>query len=165
MSPTPASGRPATLRDLRHHADTLASILWNLGADVGGPFLDRYDAANVVVSVSASLPGPVAPAATEVVLQELWEPTPGKRYRRVEYAYDFIDHPLRRRRAFHAHDVQHFIAEFDVVTHEHCEEILGAPACDHYFGLPVDAYDAIRRFALLWGRPGPLGCNELRCMA
>ena len=51
------------------------------------------------------------------------------------------------------------------MTHEHCEEALGAPACEHYFGLPVDAYDAVRRFTMLWGQPGPLGCDDLRCMA
>lgn len=165
MSPVPASGQPATLLHLRRHADTLATILWNHGADVSGPFLDRYDETNIVVTVSAHLPGPAVPAATEVVLQEVWEPVTEERYRRIEYAYDLIDHPLNRRRAFHAHDAPQFIAEFDVVTHEHCEETLGAPACQHYFGLPVDAYDAVRRFTMIWGRPDPLGCDDLRCMA
>jgi hypothetical protein len=153
------------LHDLPRHASTLATILWNHGADVSGPFLDRYQGTSVVVSVTAHLPGPTFPAPTEVVLHEVWEPVTDSGYRRVEYAYDLIDHPLGRRRAFHAHDVPHFIAEFDVLTHEHCEERLGAPACEHYFGLPVDAYDAVRRFTTIWGQPGPLGCDDLRCMA
>jgi len=100
-----------------------------------------------------------------VVIQEVWEPAADEQYERVGYAYDLIDHAQQRRRAFHAHDVPKFIAEFDVVTHEHCEESLGAPACEHYYGLPVDAYDAVRRFTMLWGQPDPLGCENLRCMA
>jgi hypothetical protein len=164
VSPTRPAGQRSTLLDIRRHAATLSTILWNHGADVTGPFVDRFEARTVVVTVSAHLPGPAVPAATEVMLQEVWEPVTGGRYQRVEYAYDLIDHPWGRRRAFHAHDVRQFIAEFDVVTHEHCEEQLGAPACEHYFGLPVDAYDAVRRFTMIWGRPDPLGCADLRCM-
>ena len=29
---------------------------------------------------------------------------------------------------------------------------------------PVDADEAIRRFTIAWGRPGPLGCSHLRCI-
>lgn len=165
MSPHPRSQGLVGLHDLQQHAGALSTILWNQGADVSGPFLDQYDDTNVVMSISAHLPGPAVPAATEIVLQEVWKPVADRGYRRVEYAYDLIDHPFRRRRAFHAHDAPHFIAEFDVLTHEHCEERLGTPVCEHYFGLPVDAYDAIRRFTIIWGQPGPLGCDDLRCMA
>lgn len=153
------------LIDLQRHADTLSTILWNHGADVCGPFLDRYGGASIVVTVSADLPGTTSSAPTELVIQEVWAAVADERYQRVEYLYDLIDHPRQRRRAFHAHDVPHFIAEFDAVTHEHCEETLGAPACDHYYGLPVDAYDAVRRLTLTWERQGSLGCDDLRCMA
>ena len=153
-----------TLLDLRKHADTITTILWNHGADVRGPFFDRYGGTSIVLSVTAKLPGPQAPSPAEVVFQEVWEPVAEEHYQRVEYLYDLIDRPRSRRRAFHAHDVPQFISEFDVVTHEHCEHALGAPTCTHYYGLPVDAYDAFRSFALIWGQRGPLGCEELRCM-
>lgn len=165
MTPPSRSQRPVALPDIHQHADTLGTILWNYGADVRGPFVDRYQRTTVVVSVTAHLPGHTFPAATEVVLREVWEPAASDRYARVAYVYDLIDRAQQRRRAFHAHDVPQFIAEFDVVTHEHCEETLGAPACEHYFGLPVDAYAAIQRLMVAWGRPEPLGCNDLRCMA
>jgi hypothetical protein len=51
-----------------------------------------------------------------------------------------------------------------VLVHEHCDEILGAPTCSHYYGLPVTAYEAIDRFLSTWSQPGPLGCAQLRCM-
>ena len=75
-----------------------------------------------------------------------------------------MDHPLGRRRAFHRHDPDHFAREFGVLVHEHCEEELGAETCSHYFGLPVDGFEAIRRFTALWGQPTELACSDLRCM-
>lgn len=48
--------------------------------------------------------------------------------------------------------------------HEHCEERLGTPACDHYYGLPLNGFDAIRHFASMWGQAADLGCTGLRCM-
>ena len=48
--------------------------------------------------------------------------------------------------------------------HEHCEEVPERPACDHCMGLPIDGYEAIRRFTTLWGQSGPLGCSQLRCI-
>jgi hypothetical protein len=38
----------------------------------------------------------------------------------------------------------YFAREFAVVVHEHCEERLGEPTCRHHYGLPIDAYEAIR---------------------
>ena len=90
-------------------------------------------------------------------MAELWVPESDGGFRRAEYAYDFLEHPLNRRRSFHGHDPDHFGREFGVLVHEHCEEVLGAPECSHYYGLPVDGYEAIRRFSILWGQPGSLG--------
>ena len=51
-----------------------------------------------------------------------------------------------------------------MLVHEHCEERLGQAACDHFLGLPIDGYEAIRRFTASWGQPGSLDCAGLRCM-
>jgi hypothetical protein len=154
-----------TIEDLDRHVARLATIVWNHGAIVEGPHLDEYDDGALVFDLSGDLPGPDRPAPTAVVLRETWMPVATNRYRRAEYAYELIEHPLGRRRAFHAHDRSHFVDTFDVATHEHCEESLGAPTCEHYFGLPVDAYAAVQRLMVAWGRPGPLGCDDLRCIA
>ena len=155
----------ATLLDLRGHLGTLSAILWNCGASFAVPTLDRYDGGEMGFSFEAHLPGSALSPAV-IKLAEIWAPQ-GRLddFRRREYAYDFIEHPLARRRAFHGHDPDHFAREFAVLVHEHCEERLSAPACDHYYGLPITAHEAIRQFASLWGQPGPLGCAGLRCIS
>ncbi len=156
----------ATLSELEVHLDRLATILWNYGATFAEPTLDRYaDTGNAGFALVAELPGLTMPRAATIRLAEVWEHDGPNAFRRYKYAYDFVDHPLSRRRAFHGHDPEHFAREFSVLVHEHCEEILGRPTCDHYYGLPVDAYEAIRRFTSLWGQPGSIRCADLRCMA
>ena len=154
----------ATNGDLRRHLGTLSSILWNYGATFAVPTLDRFDKSEVGFSFAAELSGTALPKPPLIELTEVWAPERHGQYRLAEYAYDFIDYPLARRRAFHRHDPDRFDRAFGVAVHEHCEEILGQPACDHYFGLPVDAYEAIERFLSSWGQPTPLGCTGSRCM-
>lgn len=155
----------ATIVDLRGHLGTLSAILWNYGAEFAVPMLDRYVGGEVGFSFAADLPGQTSPRPAVIKLAEIWAPQgSGEDLRRREYAYDFIEHPLARRRAFHGHDPDHFAREFGVLVHEHCEERLGFPACDHYYGLPITAHAAIRQFACLWGQPGPFGCAAFRCI-
>ena len=156
----------ATVPELKDHLATLAVILWNYGAMFPVPALDQYeDTANLGFSFSADLPGSDRPAPATIKLSEIWVPgsAPGE-FDRTEYEYDFVEHPRNRRRAFHLTQREFYARQFGVLVHEHCEEILGAPACGHYFGLPVTAYEAINRFTAVWGQPGPLGCAQLRCM-
>jgi len=127
------------------------------------PTLDSYDSGEVGFSFAARLPGVDVPKAATIRIVEIWAPG-ARELDIVEYDYDFVDYPLNRRRAFHRHSEEHFLRDFGVTVHEHCEEILGRPSCDHYHGIPVDADEAIRRFMIAWGQPGPLGCNHLRCI-
>jgi hypothetical protein len=151
---------------LQDHLGTLAVILWNFGASFPVPTLDQYaDTGNLGFSLSAQLPGPNLPASATIKLSEIWEPSesPGE-FERTAYEYDFIEHPRNRRRAFHSTQREFYARHFGVLVHEHCEEILGAPVCGHYYGFPVTAYEAIAMFTSIWGQPGLLGCAELRCM-
>ncbi len=154
----------ATTLELRRHLGTLASILWNYGAAFPVPTLNPYEDGAFGFELRAVLPGPGVADPAEIVLAEAWEPVGQDDYRLTEYAYDFIERPLDRRLAFHRHDEEAFLRAFAVAVHEHCEERLGRPACDHYLGLPVDAYEAVRRFTVLWGQPGRLGCDDRRCI-
>ena len=154
----------ATRLELREHLGLLSTILWNYGADFPVPTLDDYDSGEVGLSLSAALPGSTTPRPSVINLAEIWEPIRADAFNRVEYAYDFIDFPFACRRAFHGHDPAHFAREHGVLIHEHCEEQLGSPDCGHYLGLPINAFEAIRQFASLWGQPGQLGCAGLRCM-
>ncbi len=155
----------ATLDQLRSHLGTLSAVLWNFGASFPVPTLDEYDDGELGFAFTAELPGASTPRAATIGLAEIWRPRAAMSFRLAEYEYDFIEFPLERRQAFHRHDETHFLAEFGVAVHEHCEEQLGRPSCSHYFGLPLDAYEAIRRFTARWGQPGPIGCAQLRCMA
>ena len=154
----------ATVRELQAYLGDLTAILWNFGAELPRPTLDPYDDGSCGFVISAILPGITTPRPAVIRLIETWEPSRRDHYTLSEYDYDFIEHPLNRRLACHRHDAQGFLREFGVAVHEHCEEVLARPACDHYMGLPIDGYDAIRRFTRLWGQPGPIGCSQLRCI-
>lgn len=156
----------ATPTELQNHLGRLAVILWNYGASFSAPTLNLYeDTGNLGFTFTADLAGSGSPGPAIIKLSEIW--VPGGRpddFTRYEYEYDFVEHPLNRRRAFHLSQPDFYAREFGVLVHEHCEEIIGAPACDHYYGLPVTAYEAIDRFTSMWGQRGPLGCASLRCM-
>ncbi len=154
----------ATIPELQGYLGDLAAILWNFGAEFPGPTLDPYSDGSYGFAISALLPGSATPRPALIKLMETWTPSRRGQYSLSEYDYDFIEHPLNRRRAYHRHDVGDFLRGFGVTVHEHCEEVLERPACDHYMGLPLDGYEAIRRFTILWGQPGPLGCPRLRCI-
>jgi len=153
----------ATLPQLQSRLGRLAATLWNFGAEFPTPTLDSYDSGEVGFSFTAVMPGVDLPKAAIIRIVEIWAPA-SQEFVLVEYDYDSVEYPLNRRRAFHRHSEQAFLRAFGVTVHEHCEESLGSPACDHYYGLPVDADEAIRRFTIIWGQPGPLGCDQLRCI-
>lgn len=151
-------------QELQQYLGSLSAILWNFGAAFPVPTLDVFDSGELGFAFDAVLPGADIPRPAVIRLSEIWQPTQPTGYRRLEYAYDFMEYPLDRRRAFHGHDPDHFAQEFGVLVHEHCEERLGKPMCRHYYGLPVDGFEAISAFVRLWGQTLPLGCADLRCM-
>ena len=123
---------------------------------------DRH--ANVAFLIEARLPDSGMPQQALVRIRELWTPTGGD-WERDEYAYDLVDHPRTRRRAYHLHNPDDFRSAYDVVVHEHCEEDLGAPRCAHYYGEPVaDAYRGVELLLLAWTEDDSLGCGDLRCL-
>jgi hypothetical protein len=154
----------ATLLELQVHLGRLAVILWNYGAEFPQPTLDPYEDGSYGFEFEAALPGTAVGKPATIKMAEAWEPARNSAYIIAEYGYDFIEYPLSRRRAFHRHDEDDFLGKFGVAVHEHCEEVLGKPTCEHYMGLPVNAYEAVQRFATLWGQPTPLGCAALRCV-
>jgi hypothetical protein len=154
----------ATLDQLRRYLGGLTVYLRNFGATVPEPALDRYESGGVGFEFTAALPGSDQPRPAVVRVGEIWEPS-GDGYGRAEYLYDLIDYPMDRRRGFHSHDTAVFIRRFGVLVHEHCEEALGRPTCDHFYGIPIEnGYEALDRLLSTWGQPGPLGCAALRCI-
>lgn len=96
-------------------------------------------------------------------VEEVWSQIGGG-WERIECAYELVDRPRNRRRAYHLHSAEYFRAAYDVVVHEHCEEILGDPDCSHFYGEPViDGFRGIELLMLAWTEE-PLGCGLLRCL-
>ncbi len=153
-----------SLAQVASYVGGLAVYLRNLGAEVPEPVLDRYVSGEIGFELTAALPGSDGPKPALISAQEIWNQSADGRYERVEYAYDLIDYPASRRRAFHMHDVPTYLARLGVTAHEHCEEVLGKPTCDHYLGLPVySGYEGLNALLAAWSEPGPLGCARLRC--
>jgi hypothetical protein len=154
----------STLAQLQRYLGGLTVYLRNLGAELPEPILDRYRSGRVGFDLTAVLPGSAVPSPAVILLAERWQPI-GDGFDRANYLYELIDHPFGRRRAFHAHDTEWFAREFGVLVHEHCDEIIGQPMCDHYYGQPVgNGYEALERLLRLWCRPDALGCSDLRCI-
>lgn len=135
-----------------------------MGADLDGePELVEGSSGGLSFDIWASLPDAGVPDRALVSVNERWSPC-GAEFERTAYEYDLVDHPRGRRRAYHLHDPEHFLAAFDVVVHEHCEDLLAKPLCDHYYGEPVlDGYRGIELLMLAWTEDR-LGCDQLRCL-
>lgn len=154
----------ATRAHLRRYVNDVATKLWSLGADLDGEPEALQDASGALrITVRARLPDAGIPRQALIRIDETWR-RHGSEWERDEYAYELVDHPRRRRRAFHRHDAAHFAATHDVLVHEHCEEALGSPTCGHYAGDPViDAYVGVDLLLLAW-TDDALDCDELRCL-
>jgi len=155
----------ASRAQLISYVSGLATYLLRVGAELRGqPTLDVYDDGVLGFDIEAALPGPGIPGPAEVRLSETWRPA-GAVFERDEYEYELVDRERGRRRAYHRHDAEAFLRRAETAIHEHCEEFLGRPTCDHYAGSPVrDGYQALERILAAWTEPGTLGCAGLDCI-
>lgn len=151
---------------LNQYAIGLAKSLYTRGFDVpAGPVAEFDDTGHVVFGIAGRIANVGGDLDVEISLDELWRPLPERRWERDEYAYDLVDHGRIRRRAFHLHDRALAEARLRSVVHEHCEEVLGSPACDHYLGRALpDAHFALDLLMAAWLEPGELGRDSLVCL-
>lgn len=154
----------ATRAQLGGYVSKVATKLWSLGAELATPELATDPHGNLAFLIEARLPDSGTPQQALVRIQELWRPA-GAEWQRQEYTYDLVDHPRARRRAYHLHDADSFRSAYDVVVHEHCEEVLGSADCNHYYGDPIaDAYHGVELLLLAWTEDDVLGCEDLLCL-
>jgi len=151
---------------LNQYVIGLAKALDTRGFEVaGGPVAEVGATGHVAYSIVGILDEAGAAGRTEISLDEIWRPLSERRWERREYAYDLLDRARRRRRAFHLHDRELSEAALRTVVHEHCEEVLGEAACEHYLGRELpDGYQAIELLMAAWVDPGHLGCAQLVCL-
>ena len=152
------------LADLVERLDRFAVTLLppNVGDEVE---LGREGDGSLVIDLEARLPVARRSPDVELDLFERWTPVGHDAFERTAYRFELRDRDLGHRRAYHRHDVDHFVRSFDVATHEHCETPIGVSACNHYHGPPVvDAFDAFDRLYDLWLTGTTPDCSALRCL-
>jgi hypothetical protein len=154
---------------LNEYLARLAKKTWTIGADLrsGQPTLARDPRRGLIeLALTAVLPGAGVLRPAELTIRERWA-LAGDGWERVGYLYELDDHEMNRRRAYHWHDPEVFTRRFQVVVHEHCEEIMGIAACRHYAGFPVEnGHVGIDLLLAAWAlAPGEsLGCDRLVCL-
>lgn len=123
------------------------------------------DDGSLVVDLECRLPAESRSENVVLDLFERWSPVGRDSFERSGYSFELRHGELGYRRAFHRHDVDHFVRACDVATHEHCESTVGVVVCGHYFGPPAaDAFDAFDRLYDLWLTNVPPDCSALRCL-
>lgn len=123
------------------------------------------EAGQLVMDVQGTLPAEPRAEPAELVLRERWRPERQGSWRLRDYGYELRHRGLDYRRALHYHDETHFVRAFGVATHEHCEPIMGRPACDHYGGDPVrGAIEGFERLYAVWLTGERPDCSALRCL-
>jgi hypothetical protein len=144
----------------------LAKALYTRGFEIPShPTAEIDPDGTVAFSIVGAIPEPDSAVTSEIDLDEVWRPAHDDQLRRDAYAYELIDRPRGRRRAFHMHDRDAATALFGTGVHEHCEEVLGHSACDHYLGRELpNGYLAIELLIAAWLEPGQLDCSSLICL-
>lgn len=153
------------LADLVERLDSFAVTLLppNAGEEVG---LGQEDDGSLVIDLETRLPVARRSPDVELDLFERWAPAGRDTFERTAYRFELRNRNLGYRRAYHRHDLDHFVRSFDVATHEHCEASIGVSTCSHYHGPPVvDALDAFNRLYDLWLTDAAPDCTALRCLA
>jgi hypothetical protein len=154
----------------RHYLDLyitgLAKALYTHGFDIAShPIAEIDPDGTIAFSIVGAIPEPGSALAAEIDLDEVWRRDADDRLRRDAYVYELIDRPRGRRRAFHMHDTEVLTPSSGPAVHEHCEEVLGHPDCDHYVGRELpNGYSAIELLVAAWLEPGQLECSSLICL-
>ena len=130
-----------------------------------GLLLGREPDGALVIDLEGRLPTAPGTRAPELDVFERWRSAPGAGFRRAEYRFELRHHQLDYRRGLHGHDEAHFVRQYQVATHEHCEAAMGVELCGHYFGFPVQsAIDGMSRLYDVWLGNRKPDCSVLRCL-
>ena len=151
------------------YADGVAALLERFGVALISPGAGApvevlvEDDGSLSFELVGSLPDARTPARSTVAVRELFRTIGQGQYERSDYEYELIDRERSFRRAFHLHDPEWFQRRFLVVVHEHCEQPLGEPACDHVQGDPIrDGFAGV--VALMDAWTDDADCHGRRCL-
>lgn len=151
------------------YASRIAELLERYGVLLTKPGLGEpvevleADDGSLSFDLRGALPDGREPALSTLEVRERFRAVAGDLYERDGYEYELIDRERSFRRAFHFHDPEWFEGHYLVLVHEHCEQPLADPACDHYQGIPVrDGYAGVMALIDAW--TGEPSCSELHCL-
>lgn len=164
MTPVTTDDLLTYLADIVERLESLSVTLLppNAGDELE---LGQEDDGSLVIDLEARLPVARRSRDVELDLFERWDSAASDTFERTAYRFELRHHGLEYRRAYHRHDVDHFVRSFDVATHEHCEATLGVATCSHYHGAPIpDAFRAIDRLYDLWLTDTTPDCSVLWCL-
>lgn len=160
----------ATAEQLLTYVADLIETVEQYGATVLPPH-DRpdvaleQDGADLVFELGTRLAVTRRSPDADLSLSERWTPQGSDVYVLGEYGYELRDHQLDYRRALHRHNVDYFLRNHDVTTHEHCEAMMGHEVCGHYAAGPVSgAIDGFFQLYAVWLARAKPDCSELRCL-
>ena len=161
----------ATADELLTYLADLTEEIERLGVTVLPPNdtdemeLGREPDGSLVIDLECRPPAHRRSAPSDMEVFERWRRISDIAYERAEYKFELRHHELDYRRAFHRHDQEHFLAAYDVPTHEHCEVTMGNVACAHYRGEPVvDAHEGFVRIYDAWLINSKPDCTALPCL-
>ncbi len=151
------------LADVVDHAERYAATI--LPPNDADAIAWRLLGKTLAMDLEMRLPVDPRSRSVDLTLRERWRATGRDRWELSEYGHELRHHELDYRRALHRHDEGYFIRTFGVVTHEHCETLLGRPTCGHYAGDPVpEAITGFLRLYDIWLTGSLPDCEELRCL-
>lgn len=134
---------------------TIRTFLDHLGetelADSGRGKRDR------LLRFEVRAPGHELPAQATFIYAE-WYLRVARGWRLTRYQYDYLDRRLGGRLGYH----WHVLVGRRAAHHGHCEQVLGAPAVQHYRAYEVDLLEAHEEFVRLYAGDQPIDCSDLR---
>lgn len=127
--------------------------------------LDEAPSGTLSFELRGSLPDGRTPPLSTIEVRERWRRLAPNIAERWEYEFELLDHERDVRRAFHLHDSDYFVRNFEVVVHEHCERPMGRAQCPHHAGSPVlDGYRGVDLLLGMWMDPIVPDCEAVECL-
>lgn len=159
-----------TAADLAAYESTIAVLLERYGVsldlDADAPIaLEESPNGALSFELRGFLPDGRRPPLSVLLVREKWGEVGRDSYERLGYEYELLDHERRFRRAYHLHDVDHFVRRFNVAVHEHCERPIGVASCPHFEGSPIrDGFRGVEILVDAWTNPTIPDCAVLSCL-
>ena len=159
-----------SIPDLEDYLSRLAELLERYGVvldleDTAPLGLDESPSGVMSFELRGFLPDGRIPPLSIIEVRERWRRLARDQVERWEYEFELLDNERGFRRAFHLHDGELFVRNYQVVAHGHCEGPIGTAPCAHVADSPVrDGYRGVDLVIETWIDPSPPDCPKVDCL-